>query len=235
MHVYTHFYYLKIVDDKMPKKRTLNLRLLRVGKSFTEAFSSTFALGAARALQQRDWAGIDGARVFVGQIYSNPPSWRTFIAEGFGEVPEGIFTGGAGAVIFVPIGERFIGVCFGHIHIALNEDAFERQFGLKVTLNSVPRHQLRTLDLATPDAVTFQKRVQASKDSDLQEFGVDLLRDLARVAGGTPKDLGFAVFVAGKDSLSITCEVKIELAPSEMYGSFDCIRTDYLPEGIRLG
>lgn len=187
--------------------RTLNVRLLRQGRAIENAFGETFAPGAPRALQQRPWAGIDNAQVFVGQIYSNPPGWRTFIAAGFGEVPEGIFTGGAGAVIFVPVGARVVAVCFGHVHIALDDDAFERQFGLKVTLNTVPRGSLRTLDLATPDAVTFQKRVQASKDSDLQAFGVDMLRDLARVAGGTAGNAAFARFVAGKDSLSITCEV----------------------------
>ncbi|MDZ5696696.1 TIGR04141 family sporadically distributed protein [Chelativorans sp. M5D2P16] len=187
--------------------RTLNVRLVRIGRTIENAFTETFAPGAARALQEKPWEGIEGARVFVGQIYSNPPGWRTFIAEGFGEVPEGIFTGGAGAVIFVPVGDRMAAICFGHIHIALNDDVFERQFGLKVTLNTVPRSRLRTLDLATPDAVTFQKRVQASKDSDLQEFGVDMLRDLARVAGGTPTNTAFARFVAGKDSLSITCDV----------------------------
>ena len=192
----------------MTKTRTLNVRLLRTGRTIADAFTESFAPGADRALLERAWTGIEGARVFVGQIYSNPPGWRTFIAEGFGDVPEGIFTGGAGAAIFIPAGDRTMAVCFGHVHIALNDDAFERQFGLKVTLNSVPRGKLRTLDLATPDAVTFQKRVQASKDSDLQAFGVDMLRDLARVAGGTPNDMTFARFVAGKDSLSITCEVE---------------------------
>lgn len=191
----------------MTKTRTLNIRMLREGRTVDDAFTETFAQGATRALQQRAWDGIDGARAFVGQIYSNPPGWRTFLAEGFGELPGDLFTSGAGAAIFVPVGARIVVVCFGHVHIALNDDAFERQFGLKVTLNAVPRGNLRTLDLATPDAVTFQKRVQASKDSDLQAFGVDMLRDLARVAGGTPSDLAFARFVAGKDSLSITCEV----------------------------
>ncbi|WP_164547145.1 TIGR04141 family sporadically distributed protein [Mesorhizobium sp. M6A.T.Cr.TU.016.01.1.1] len=126
------------------------------------------------------------------------------------DLPADIFASGAGAAVFLPIGDRIAAICFGHVHIALNDDAFERQFGLKVTLNTVPRGQLRTLDLATPDAVTCQKRVQASRDSDLQAFGVDMLRDLARVAGGTPTDLTFARFVAGKDSLSITCEVKAD-------------------------
>lgn len=195
--------------------RTLNVRLLREGRTIESAFTETFAPGAPRALQQRPWAGIEGAQVFVGQIYSNPPGWRTFIAEGFGEMPELIFTGGAGAVIFIPVEQRITAICFGHVHMALNDDAFERQFGLKITLNTVPRGSLRTLDLATPDAVTFQKRVQASNDSDLQEFGVDMLRDLARVAGGTPSDTAFARFVAGKDSLSITCDVDAKTLQSK--------------------
>ncbi len=190
--------------------RTLTLRLLRATRTVEQAFGEAFAPGGERQLEERPWAGIESARVFVGQIYSNPPPWRTFIASGFGDVPEGIFTAGAGAVIFVPVEERTVAVCFGYIHIALNDDSFERQFGLKVTLNTVPRNQLRSLDLATPDAVTFQKRVQASRDSDLQEFGVDMLRDLARVAGGTPKDRSLAAFVAGKDSLSMTCEVEAD-------------------------
>lgn len=164
--------------------RTLNVRLLRKGHSVEGAFGPAFALGLERALEQRPWQNIEGAQVFVGQIYSNQPGWRSFIAEGAGDVPEEIFTGGAGAVIFIPVGARKMAVCFGHVHLALDDEAFERQFGLKVTLNTVPRGNLRTLDLATPDAVTFQKRVQASQDSDVRDFGVDMLRDLARVAGG---------------------------------------------------
>nr|WP_210297431.1 TIGR04141 family sporadically distributed protein [Bradyrhizobium sp. 2S1]MCK7664921.1 TIGR04141 family sporadically distributed protein [Bradyrhizobium sp. 2S1] len=188
----------------------MNIRLLREGSTIENAFSASFSPGAERALERRPWTGVDGASLFIGQIYSNAPGWRTFLETRSPDLPTGIFTGGAGAVLFLPVAGRVAAVCFGHVHIALNDDAFERQFGLKVTLNSVPRSQLRTLDLATPDAVTFQKRVQASRDSDLQEFGVDMLRDLARVAGGTPSQPAFAYFVAGKDSLSITCEVEAD-------------------------
>lgn len=193
--------------EKKKPVRTLTVRLLRDGRSIGEAFTQTFTQGAARALEVRSWEGIEGASLYIGQIYSNPPGWATFLTEHSPDLPGDIFSGGAGAVLFVPVGGRIAAVCFGQVHIALNDDAFERQFGLKVTLNTVPRSRLRTLDLATPDAVTFQKRVQASRDSDLQAFGVDLLRDLARVAGGTPSNAQFARFVAGKDSLSITSEL----------------------------
>lgn len=196
----------------MPKRktRTMNVRLLRRGRGPANAFSPSFAPGEERALEQRPWDGVEGASLYIGQVYANPPGWTGFLQEGSADLPTDMLTSGAGAVLFVPVKARMAAVCFGHVHIALNDDAFERQFGLKVTLNTVPRGNLRTLDLATPDAVTFQKRVQASKDSDVQQFGVDMLRDLARVAGGTPRYPAFARFVAGKDALSITCEIEPE-------------------------
>ena len=182
---------------------TLNLRLLRTGKTTADAFTPTFAPDAARALSRGSWADVDGAEIFVGQMYSNAPPWIEFISTGYTGGLEGFHTAGAGAIIYIPVKDRVFGVCFGHVHIALKDDAFERQFGLKVTLNTVPKDKLRTLDLATPDAVTFQKRIQASRDSNFSEFGVDQLRDLARVAGGTPKDKDFATLL----QVRTTCQL----------------------------
>lgn len=185
---------------------TLTLRLLRKGKTIEDAFCESYRPGGEDGLEERPWAEIPEARLFTGQIFDNPPPWRAFIAKGSADLPQ-LTSGGAAAIIFVPVRDRTMAVCFGHAHIPLDLDAFERQFGLRVTLNSVPRNSIRTLDVATPDAVTFQRRIQASRDSDVGNFGIDIFRDLARVAGGTPRDPKFASFVAGKDSLSITCKV----------------------------
>lgn len=196
----------------MPRDKhyQFNLRLLRPGRTANTAFGPSFSPGEPRELGQRPWEGIEGASLYVGQIYSNPPSWVDFIRTQSPDLPADLFASGAGAVLFVPSGDRLLAICFGHIHIALNDDAFVRQFGLKVTLNSVSREHLRSLDTATPDAVTVQKRVQTSRDSDLQAFGVDMYRDLARVAAGTPKNKNFAQFVAGKDALKIISKDKPE-------------------------
>ena len=189
----------------MPRKKYyhFNIRLLRAGREIDNAFGPSFAPGEPRALETRPWEGIPDARLYIGQIYSNPPSWTDFLRDQSPDLPADLFASGAGAILFVPSSGRILAMCFGHAHIALNPDAFVRQFGLKVTLNSVPRDQLRSLDTATPDAVTVQKRVQTSKDSDLQAFGVDMYRDLARVAAGTPSNENFAQFVAGKDALKV--------------------------------
>lgn len=195
----------------MEKVRTLSIRLLREEFDIAEAFKDEYSPGTGRVqLRRSDWPLVEGGELFVGQLFTSRPSWLGFLEEQAGPQPENLIASGAGGVLFLPTDDRIFAICFGHIHFALNDEAFERQFGLKVTLNSVPRDGLRTLDLATPDAVTFQKRVQASKDSDVQDFGVDVLRDLARVAGGTPSDVSFARFAAGRDTLSITCKLTSE-------------------------
>ncbi|WP_372241668.1 DUF6119 family protein [Pseudomonas sp. Q1] len=195
----------------MEKVRTLSIRLLREEFDIAEAFKDEYSPGTGRVqLRRSDWPLVERGELFVGQLFTSRPSWLGFLEEQAGPQPENLIASGAGGVLFLPTDDRIFAICFGHIHFALNDEAFERQFGLKVTLNSVPRDGLRTLDLATPDAVTFQKRVQASKDSDLQDFGVDVLRDLARVAGGTPSDVSFARFAAGRDTLSITCKLTSE-------------------------
>lgn len=206
------------------KHYQFNLRLLRPGRTANTAFGPSFSPGEPRELEKRPWDGIEGASLYVGQIYSNPPSWADFIRTQSPDLPADLFTSGAGAVLFVPSGGRILALCFGHVHIALNDDAFVRQFGLKVTLNSVSREHLRSLDTATPDAVTVQKRVQTSRDSDLQAFGVDMYRDLARVAAGTPKNKDFAQFIAGKDALKIISKDK----PDELQALCDRVLEMYL-------
>lgn len=186
---------------------TLQLRLLKLGRPVEASFGPSFELGAPRALQEFPWTRPGGGRLFVGQIFEKPPLWLPFLRSGTVNLGEDLVASGAGAVLFIQVQRRTVAVCFGHVHLALDDDAFERRFGLKVVLNTVPRTQLRTLDLTTPDANAFQRRLQASIDSDLSEFGVDVLRDMARVAGGTPLERRFARFAAGKDSLSLSCDV----------------------------
>ena len=55
--------------------------------------------------------------------------------------------------------------------MALNPDAIERSFGLKVKLNTIARTQPRTLDVASLDATVIQRRTQASRDIDIDGFG----------------------------------------------------------------
>ena len=211
----------------MTTVKKISVRLLREGRSVEDALTPRFSPGGEKPLVREGWNQVVGAEMVFGQVYKGTPGWTGFVNEGFYDIGTrelnsdedllALESSGAGCAIFVPVRDRLITVCFGRIHLALNDDPFERQFGLKVALNAVPSSGLRTLDLATPDAVTFQRRIQASKDSEVAAFGVDPVRDLARVAGGTPRDADFAKFVAGKDSLSMTAEVSVQSLEGKCY------------------
>lgn len=148
-------------------------------------------------------------RLFVGQSPSNPPSWASFVREAAGAKTElELQNKSCGAVLFLISKragktDRIFAFTFGTGHLALDPDAIERGFGLKVTLNKVARSKLRTLDVASLDATVIQRRTQASRDVDIDEFGVNKNQDLLRLAAGTPDDAGLARSLSGRDSLTL--------------------------------
>lgn len=186
---------------KASKSMSLSVRLLRSGRTIDDALRDD------HELEERP---SEVGRLFVGQAPALPPTWFDFVS--------GFATGGLGrlvnqscaAVLFLEVvpddkrfAKRIMALTFGTGHHSLDPDAFERSFGLKVVLNSVARSNLRSLDIATLDATTFQKRIQASRDADLQGFGIDVDRDLLRLAAGSPRDNSFAKSLAGKDALTL--------------------------------
>lgn len=183
------------------KSMGLSVRLLRQNHAIDDALREGHSLNEIDA---------ESGRLFVGQAPSTPPTWAPFIGQ-FGRAALPRLTNrSCGAVLFLsvttddkPLADRVMALTFGTGHHALNPDAFERGFGLRVVLNSVARSKLRNLDIATLDATTFLRRIQASRDADLQGFGIDIDRDLVTLAAGSPKDSTFARSLAGRDALTL--------------------------------
>lgn len=181
---------------------TFTMRLLR------EKISIGKSLKPGHGLREYPWQGVEGAKLFVGSAFGNPPAWADFIKAGIPDFEDlNLFNQGTAAILFVPVQGRIMAFCLGHVHIVMDLDACERNFGLKVTLNSVPRQNIRSFDSATPDAVSVQHRIQTSCNSDLGMFELDFTRDLIQSMAGTPDNLSFAKFVSGKDNLRLTCHV----------------------------
>ena len=183
------------------KSMTLSVRLLRQHRAVENALRDDHELDEVEA---------EVGRLFVGQAPSTPPTWAPFIGQFARVAVPRLRNQSCGAVLFLEIEsdgpkptKRIMALTFGTGHHALDLDAFERRFGLRVVLNSVARSSLRSLDIATLDATTFLRRVQASRDADLQGFGIDIDRDLLTLAAGSPRDTTFARSLAGRDALSL--------------------------------
>ena len=188
-----------------PTTMTLSVRLLRDDKSVDDAVRDTSEIKEVPA---------KSGRLFTGQTAGSAPGWLTVVNQFSVDGSIKLENKNCSSVLFVDVSSdgdgklvRTFALAFGGGHLALDPDAFVRNFGLRVTLNCVARGALRNLDVATLDSTTIQKRIQASRKSDLQGFGIDYQNDLLRLAGGVPTDTAFASSREGKDALSLTSKL----------------------------
>ncbi|MDQ2140762.1 TIGR04141 family sporadically distributed protein [Alcaligenaceae bacterium B3P038] len=192
---------------------TLSLRLLRTDKKVEQAIRD------ASTVVEVD---SDSGRLFTAQAPGTAPTWLTVVNQFAKQGDLKLENKSCAAVLFLNVQPddkrlrtRTFALTFGSGHHALDPDAFVRNFGLKVTLNSVARGALRNLDIATLDSTTIQKRIQASRKADLQGFGIDLQNDLLRLAGGVPTDTAFANAIAGRDGLTLTSKLSASEIPEK--------------------
>lgn len=190
---------------------SVSVRLIRADKTVDTAMRSENKFEEVPAAS---------GRLFVGQSPSNPPPWAGFVSAAAGTTVEvELRNRSCGAVLFLAATrsgkpDRIFAFTFGTGHLALDPDAIERGFGLKVTLNKVERSKLRTLDVASLDATVIQRRTQASRDIDIDEFGVNKHQDLLRLAAGTPDDTSLARTLSGRDSLTLNRRYTAEELPA---------------------
>ena len=211
-------------NQSQEKSMQLTMRLLR------EGVTTCAALKDQSPLTKKNVINIEGAEFYIGTAFENPPEWTDFLTPHIEDMPEQeeLKNQGVAAILMLPIPDttRIMALCFGYAHIWLDLDKCERDFGLKVTLNKVNTNQLKGLELSTPDAVTFNKRVSASRASSLQEFNVDYNRELAFTASGKPEDTDFASVLAGNDSLKISCKVNFDTLPEKCKSIYDAYQSD---------
>jgi len=154
-----------------------------------------------------NWSNINGALLYYGMAYAGQPNWIGFVQTGTQTAIRNLTNQGAVGIIFIPIQRRYIVYTFGITVKKLNPLGFERDFGLKVVLNTVNPNKLKSVDSKIVDTIIVNKRTQLSKENGIEDFGFEINKDLLRAVVGKPDDSNFASLVAGSDTLGISCEV----------------------------
>lgn len=120
------------------------------------------------------------------------------------------------ALLLVPSGGRLWALTFGHGRSLIREGIIEDRFGLQTALNAIDPDKVRALDKETFDSLASQSRQQAVIDTEFQNFGINVDRDLLYAVAGVPTDskrLGRRL--AGKDALC--CSIKISISELPEY------------------
>lgn len=124
-----------------------------------------------------------------------PKDWLTYVTERpprdpwwkshFG-ITEDLKQAVQGALVFVPVDGRIFALSFGMGYHSLQDDCYEYDFGLRVTLNSVNPEEIRNTDIVEPDT-SRRRRVQLPLRSELSYFDIDQDSTVLRALTGSVK------------------------------------------------
>lgn len=197
---------------RKPRLRTLSIFLLReeIG-SWDDALRD--GEGVSRH-ETRKAVDVDGLLV-VGSPNRKPPWWRDYVSPYVlrsGELDR-LINASTGALFFFEAADRRFALALGQGRHLLEPEAFEHDFGLRVVLNSVDADRIRSVDARTIDERTMHTRRNASRESDFEDFGLDVARDLVRAVSGPPRDENLARNLAGADRLAVSCRAQMEDLP----------------------
>ena len=103
---------------------------------------------------------------------------------------------------------------FGYGKSLLRPGTWEEDFGLRVTLNAVDPSRIRSIDRVKFDAISQHSQIQASREANIIEFGLDVEQDILRAVTGKPRDAALATQLTGKDALKADVRLVLSDIPS---------------------
>lgn len=139
-----------------------------------------------------------------------PPPWTKLFTSNEGVPPDSFgHTRAVGAAFVVCHHQQKFVLTFGTGYHLLNTESIERDFGLRVTLNSVDPDKLRSLDKASYDHNPLNSRTQSTKDVDIFDLAVDAELDILYAITGASSVPIFGAQVTGRDALTLFVETDI--------------------------
>lgn len=142
------------------------------------------------------------------------PDWAPFLVRNQ-DVPPDFFEGSRseGAVLLVRHAGAAFALSFGMGHHLINLDLTDRDFGLRVTLNSIDPQKLRSLDKASHEVNPLHIRSQSSRDADIFDLNIDPELDMVHAVTGTSEVALFGEHISGRDALTINPPATLDDLP----------------------
>ncbi len=170
---------------------------------------------------------IGRGRGTIGTLFyrttpSRPPRWLAFFGAHLD--PRALLSSTVAAALIAKAGGRLFALAFGTGRHLLDPGSFEKDFGLRVTLNSVSPDRIRTIDRVALDATGRHSREQASRTIPIIEFGLDIDKDILRAVTGPPEDPSLGIRLAGADALAVIAETTLAGLPSRLEAYLDQFR-----------
>jgi len=164
---------------------------------------------------------IQNGRTLLGRLYIEPsrlrpPKWLSYFGGNEELLDLKLMSASASAVLLVQRDVRVFALVFGYGRYMLQEGVAESRFGLRVALNSVQPDQLRSIDHKRLDAVPRLTREQLSKGAGMEQFGLNIERDMLRALTGKPTDKALGSLLSGADQLAVSGGPSLKDVPESL-------------------
>ncbi|OUJ00559.1 DUF6119 family protein [Acetobacter cibinongensis] len=181
------------------KTRPFSIYLLKQGFNSSNALMESHSLQEAVEVAQLP----EGAILYILDAQPKRPWWRDY----FG-VQEDLWQNFKGALLFLPVGRRCFALSFGQVFHHLKDEAYEYDFGLRVTLNSLDPNELKSADMLEPGSAR-RKRTQVPISTELTYLDFDGNSEIIKSLTGKIKREYSDLFSTATGSASLKISMKI--------------------------
>ena len=149
------------------------------------------------------------ADLYIKRVERHTPPWLFYFGASVDLSGISLKTASLAAVLLLRHEETLFAVVFGYGRSLLQDGVAEERFGLRATLNAVEPSQLRSIDHKRLEAVQRHTREQLSRAGGLDQFGLDVDRDLLRAVTGAPTDPKHGRRLSGADFLTVVGDIPL--------------------------
>lgn len=159
-------------------------------------------------------SGVTGT-LYVKISGPGVPPWVGFLGSTV-TPPLRVRTQNAGAVLLVQRGSRRFALTFGYGRALLQPGSYDERFGLHVAANSIDPSKVRALDHELVEVVSRHTREQTSRDTSMQDFGMDIEQAILHGMTGTPVDQTLGSRLSGRDALVANGPFTLKGLPAQL-------------------
>jgi uncharacterized protein (TIGR04141 family) len=148
--------------------------------------------------------------LYVKRVERTRPSWLKFFGNSIDLSGVSVKTASLAAVFLTKRRDSLFAIAFGYGRTLLKDGVTVDRFGLRATLNAIEPSQLRSIDHKRLETVPRHTREQLSRGGSLDQFGLDVDRDLLRAVTGAPIDAKYGRRLSGADQLTALADITLE-------------------------
>lgn len=187
----------------MAKSRAFSIYLLK------EAFSAENALKDdhnLELLEEEDTNLPEDSIMYIADRPGNAPWWKNYWG-----IEQDLYQAQKGALVFLPIDNRWIVLTFGMTYHQLKDNCYEYDFGLRTTLNALDPKKIKSTDILQPENAKRQ-RVQSPTASELVFFDLNSDETILKKMTGAVKNEYADLFknITGGNSLRVSSKLQAD-------------------------